>query len=144
MADAIRENYFPFGAENIDPLEAAEQVAADLLSFRVHPHRGPYFAVSIVRSQYQGDALAAAARSHQERTAAQLDSLAVKTLHETIDFIAFCTGYLAARMFLPAIGASPNLARFLLPADHAIADDLRKQSIAPFGAVHPCPVRNSR
>jgi hypothetical protein len=130
MTDAIRENYFPLAGEEMDPVEAAEQAAADLMSFRVHPHRGPYFAVSLVRSSYQGDALAAAARSHQERTAAQLDSLVIKTLHEAIDFIAFCTGYLAARMFLPAIAASPNLSRFLLPAEHHIADELRKQSVA--------------
>jgi hypothetical protein len=130
MADAIRENYFPTAHDELDPLEAAEQAAANLMSYRLHPHRGPYFAVSVVRSQYQGDALSAASRSHQERTAAQLDSLVITTLHEAIDFIAFCTGYLAARMFLPAIAATPNLSRFLLADSHKIADELRKQSVA--------------
>jgi hypothetical protein len=137
MVEPIRNTYFTMLDADIDPIEQAEQLAANLMSFRLHPHRGRYFAISMVRSYYEGESLAAATRSHRERTAAQLDILAIKTMHETIDFIAFCTGYLAARMFLPALAPSPNLSRFLLPDQHQVADETRKQSVAKSTAYMP-------
>ena len=123
------DTFFPARSE-IDPVEAAEQVASDLMSFRIHPHRGPFLAVSVVRSQFAGDALAAATRSHQERTAAQLDALSIKTLYETIDFIAFSTGYLAARLFLPAVANTTNLLKLQLDDQYKISDEVRKESVA--------------
>jgi hypothetical protein len=114
---------------SVDEDEAAETAIADKIGFRTNPLRANAFALSMIRSRYRDMALENASIANGEKTREQLDLLAITDISATIEFLAFCSGYLAARMFLPAVGNGPVLSRLLLGEDQPIDDDLRKESI---------------
>ena len=113
----------------LDEDEAAETLVADLIGYRTHPHKGQFFAVSVVRSHYREDALVHANLSNGDLTRDRLQALSIMDVMPAIEFLSFSTGYLAARMFMPSIGEGPALSRMVLPDSEALPEEMRKASL---------------
>jgi hypothetical protein len=114
---------------SIDEDEAAENAIAEQIGFRTNPSRANGFALSMIRSGYRNNALDNASIANGEKTREQLDALSIPDVSSAIEFLSFCSGYLAARMFLAGLGEGPVLTRLLLADDQPIDDGLRKESI---------------
>ncbi len=113
----------------LDEDEAAENVTADLIGFRTHPHKGQFLAISVLRSRYREDAMLPASMSTGERTREQLEALSIADVTGATEFLAFSAGYLAARMFMTSVGEGPALSRIVLPDTEQISEKLRKESL---------------
>ncbi len=114
---------------SMDADETAENAMADLIGFRTNPLRANAFAISMIRSAYRNGAFDNASIANGEKTREQLDALSVTDIPAALEFLAFSSGYLAARMFRPDLGDGPVLSRLLLPDDQPIDDASRKESI---------------
>ncbi len=113
----------------LDEDEAAESVTADLIGFRSHPQKGSFLPISMVRSRYRDDFLLHANLSNGEKTREQLEALAISDISRSLEFLAFCSGYLTARMFMPAMGEGPVLGRMFMPDHEPIDEPIRKESL---------------
>ena len=113
----------------IDEEEAAENAAAEIIGYRTNPQKGTFFAVSMLRSLYRPDFHDIAALSMGERTREQLDLLSIGEVSSAVEFIAFCAGYLTARMFWPTVGEGAVLSRVVLPDHEPVPDAARRDSI---------------
>ena len=113
----------------VDETEAAENAVAPLIGFRANPQRGSSPAISMMRGRYNATAWENASIANGEKTREQLEALSAMELGPAMEFIAFSTGYLAARMFHPHPGDGPVLSRVLLPDEQPVEDAARKDSL---------------
>jgi hypothetical protein len=109
--------------------DAEEYAVADVIGFRSNPQKGNFLAISMVRSLFKDDAYEVAAQSTGERTKEQLEILAANDVAQAVEFLAFSSGYLAARMFRPTLGEGRVLSHLLLPPSESIPEAIRKNSI---------------
>jgi hypothetical protein len=113
----------------LDEDEAAENLVADIIGYRAHPQKGQFLGISVVRSRYREDAFLHASLSNGDLTRDRLLALSIMDVVPAIEFLAFGSAYLAARMFMPNMGDSPALSRMLLPDSEALPETMRKESL---------------